>query len=52
MSWRFVLLDFPAQLFTLWWSIYRLVLVLVIMAVGTVTALSLSLAAFGIRWGW
>lgn len=50
--WRLVLLDLPAHLFTLWWTIYRLVLVLVIMAVGTVTALSLALAALGVRWGW
>jgi hypothetical protein len=52
MSWRRVLLDIPALLFTLWWTAYRLVLILVVMIVGTVTGLSLALAALGIRWGW
>ncbi len=50
--WRLVLLDIPALLFTAWWTVYRLVLTAVIMIVGTVTALSLGLAALGIRWGW
>ena len=50
--WRRVLLDIPAFLFTLWWTAYRLMLCLVIMVVGTVTALSMALALVGIRWGW
>ena len=49
---RALLLDWPARLFTLWWRLYCLVLAVVFMVVGTITALMLALFALGIRWGW
>lgn len=52
MSWRAFLLEWPARLFTLWWTVYALVLTVLIMVVTTLTALSLALDSLGYRWGW
>ena len=45
-------IEWPARLFTLWWTAYCLVLCVLIMVTATVTALSLALWTVGIRWGW
>lgn len=52
MPWRAILLIWPARLFTWWWRAYVAVLAFVFMVTATVTALSLLLLAWGIRFGW
>ena len=52
MNWTRILIDIPVRLFDLWWFVYRIVLTVLFMVVGTVTLIALALAALGIRWGW
>jgi len=52
MRWSRALITLPVLLFDAWWFAYRLVLTATCMIVGTLTLIALSLAAFGIRWGW
>ena len=49
---RFWLIDLPARLFALWWTVYLSCLAVLVMVTVTITALSLALALFGVRWGW
>jgi hypothetical protein len=53
LNWHRLLIEWPAKLFDAWWTMYRLVLTVVVMAIFTTTVIALVLElGFGIRWGW
>jgi hypothetical protein len=46
------LIDIPALLFSLWWTAYRCLLIVLVMVSVSTEFVALTLRAFGIRWGW
>ena len=53
MNWRRALIDIPALLFTLWWKLYGLLMLVLFMVLATVMFIGIVLYVVkGIRWGW
>lgn len=52
MRWSFCLIQVPAYIVDVWLFLYRLVLLVVSLALFFISLTILALAAFGIRWGW
>ncbi len=51
--WRRLLIEWPALQFDLWWTAYRLLILILVMAIVSATVIALVLEfGFGIRWGW
>lgn len=48
----FWLIEFPAAIVTLWFTIYRIVLTVATVACVSLVMGMLALAALGVRWGW
>lgn len=49
---RWLLLDLPAAIVTLWFRAYYLLIALVTIITVSILLIALVLALFGVRWGW
>jgi hypothetical protein len=53
MNWRRYLIDVPAVLFSLWWKLYGLLMLVMFMVLASVAIIAVVLQlGFGVRWGW